>query len=121
MPRSADRAASAAPAEPAPTTTRSHALLAVYMATPRRQVGKARPTEPLRSAISDDTALKIGKVRAAYPCVRGDSPHHRGTREAGTMRIEIAGPRNVDEKLNGAVRDVAYKRLHLVTCRPNHT
>ncbi len=37
------------------------------------------------------------------------------------MRIEIAGPRNVDEKLNGAVRDVAYKRHHLVTCRQNHT
>jgi hypothetical protein len=37
------------------------------------------------------------------------------------MRVEIAGPRNVDEKLNGAVRHITYECHHLVSCGQKYT
>src|SRR5260370_19325667 len=115
MPRSAHLAASAAPADPAPTTTRSHPLLAVCIGPLRRLAGKAGTPEPLRSAISDDTALKVGKVRAAYPGVGADSLQYKCASEAGGVRVEIAGPRDVDEKLNGVVCHVTYEYHRLIS------
>src|SRR5260370_39435979 len=121
MPRSAHLAASAAPADPAPTTTRPHPLLAGRIGRQRRLAGKAGTPEPLRSAISDDTALKVGKVRAAYPGVGADSLQYKCASEAGAVRVEIAGPRDVDEKLNGVVCHVTYECHHLISRGQKYT